>query len=304
MEKFYSLAIPEPCNENWASMTPKEKGRFCNSCSKTVIDFTQMNTKEVQEYIHKNNEQLICGHIRQDQLDTINLKIPERIFHKKISFHKAFLLALLLTMGTTLLSCTNGNGKLKKIKSVEIVSSINNGMLLSKDSIEDNPENTVLSEIMGALEIDSTKTEEIIVVEGEIIIEVLGNITFEEYDLDRPIPFSIVENPPEFKEMPPGLSIQKKRDYFSGKIGDFVSSNFIMETTINLGLKGRQRFYTQFTIDSLGYIVDILVRAPHPKIEMEIKHIISLLPQFIPARQDGKNVAVAYSLPVIFNVDN
>ncbi len=304
MNKFYSLAIPEPCNENWASMTPNEKGRFCNSCSKTIIDFTQMNTKEVQEYIHKNNEQRICGHIRQDQLDAINLKIPERIFHKKISFHKAFLLALLLTMGTTLLSCTSGNGKLKKINSVEVVCSINNEVLLSKDSIEDNPENTVLTEIKGALEIDSTKTQEIIELDGEIVIEVVGEIAFEEYDHTLPIPFSIVEKLPEFKDMPPGLSIQEKRDYFSSKIGDFIRSNFNMETTINLGLKGMQRIYTQFTIDSLGYVNDILVRAPHPKIEREIKHIISLLPQFIPAKQDGKNVAVIYSLPVIFNVDN
>lgn len=300
MEKFYSLKIPEPCHENWNSMLPNEKGRFCNSCSKTVIDFTKMNEIEIQQYIHKNKGQRICGHIRQDQLDTINIKVPEHVFHKKLSFHKIFLLALFVVMGTSLFSCSNRNGEIKKINSIEIVSNKENKSLEVKDSIN----NDVLIPMTGGIETDNqTNSEQIIVLEGEII-EVVGNLVFDDSNLARPIPYSIVENPPEFKETPSGLSTQEKRKYLSDKVGDFVQSNFSMETIINLGLKGRQRFYTQFTIDSLGYVDDILVRAPHPQIEREIKHTIRLLPKFIPAKQEGKNVAVIYSSPIIFNVDN
>ena len=32
------ITIPKPCNKDWNSMSPNKKGRFCNSCSKTVID--------------------------------------------------------------------------------------------------------------------------------------------------------------------------------------------------------------------------------------------------------------------------
>jgi len=42
MQKL-QLSIPEPCHENWHQMTPTEQGRFCNACSKEVVDFSMMN---------------------------------------------------------------------------------------------------------------------------------------------------------------------------------------------------------------------------------------------------------------------
>jgi hypothetical protein len=35
-------------------MTPKDNGRFCLSCSKTVIDFTAMLPDEVQHFFIQN----------------------------------------------------------------------------------------------------------------------------------------------------------------------------------------------------------------------------------------------------------
>lgn len=60
--KNYKLTIPKPCNENWNKMTPDEKGRFCSSCSKTVVDFTKKSTKEIQDYLIEKNGQRVCGH--------------------------------------------------------------------------------------------------------------------------------------------------------------------------------------------------------------------------------------------------
>lgn len=65
------VRIPNPCNENWNAMSPNEKGRFCNSCDKTVVDFTKMTNPEIQKYFTNNKaEGRICGHFKFDQVET------------------------------------------------------------------------------------------------------------------------------------------------------------------------------------------------------------------------------------------
>ena len=65
------ISIPKPCNENWNSMSPNKNGRFCNSCNKTVIDFTKMNNPEIQKYFTENSgEERICGHFKLNQIES------------------------------------------------------------------------------------------------------------------------------------------------------------------------------------------------------------------------------------------
>ena len=49
----------------------KIQGRFCGSCNKTVVDFTKMDSHQIQEFLQENKNQSICGHINQTQLDSI-----------------------------------------------------------------------------------------------------------------------------------------------------------------------------------------------------------------------------------------
>lgn len=37
-----NIRIENPCHENWNLMSRNQKGRFCDSCNKTVIDFSKM----------------------------------------------------------------------------------------------------------------------------------------------------------------------------------------------------------------------------------------------------------------------
>jgi len=61
------ITIPKPCHENWATMTPEEKGRFCQVCSKSVRDFTNATDMEIMEDLTENPN--ICASFRPDQLD-------------------------------------------------------------------------------------------------------------------------------------------------------------------------------------------------------------------------------------------
>ena len=66
------IKIPEPCHENWNKMTPTDKGRFCSSCEKEVVDFTAMSKHEIQQYFINKTTEATCGRLKKTQLVEIN----------------------------------------------------------------------------------------------------------------------------------------------------------------------------------------------------------------------------------------
>lgn len=67
MKNNISIHIPTPCHENWDAMTPQQQGRFCQSCAKTVVDFTAMTDNEVLNYFTKASGNT-CGRFTANQL--------------------------------------------------------------------------------------------------------------------------------------------------------------------------------------------------------------------------------------------
>lgn len=64
----YQINIEQPCHEEWNNMSIVEQGRFCDSCRKCVIDFTQFSDKEILQFLAKNKGE-VCGRFANDQLD-------------------------------------------------------------------------------------------------------------------------------------------------------------------------------------------------------------------------------------------
>lgn len=75
MAKKIQLSIPEPCHENWNAMTPVEKGKFCGSCQKQVIDFSVMSDRQLAEFFKRPSSGSVCGRFMTDQLDR-DIEIP------------------------------------------------------------------------------------------------------------------------------------------------------------------------------------------------------------------------------------
>jgi hypothetical protein len=67
MKQKIQISIPEPCHKGWQNMTPVEKGRFCASCQKTVLDFTHLSDNEIINLVSKNDA--LCGRINVSQLN-------------------------------------------------------------------------------------------------------------------------------------------------------------------------------------------------------------------------------------------
>lgn len=64
--KAFQLNFENTCTENWNTMPSHEKGKFCNLCSKSVIDFTGSSREEILSYLKANKN--TCGKMSSNQL--------------------------------------------------------------------------------------------------------------------------------------------------------------------------------------------------------------------------------------------
>ncbi len=117
------------------------------------------------------------------------------------------------------------------------------------------------------------------------------------------VPYDFVEQTPIFKGCE-GLSKEENKSCFEKKMNKFVQKNFDSGLASELGLRsGIHKIFTQFIIDQNGDVVDIRIRAPHPKLKSETLETIQKLPKFTPGKQNNNFVKVKYTLPITFRVD-
>lgn len=92
------------CSENWDKMNPTEKGKFCEVCTKEVIDFTTLSKNEIIAVFKKNNYQALCGRAYTNQLSTIYLEESIESISWNLPFWQKFLLVLLVCFGPEFLN--------------------------------------------------------------------------------------------------------------------------------------------------------------------------------------------------------
>lgn len=92
MKQSIQLQIPAPCHENWQEMTPVEQGRFCNSCAKTVVDFSIMTDLQILDYLSTASTG-ICGRLNATQLHRTIQPVP---VPPKARWWMAFIMPLIM----------------------------------------------------------------------------------------------------------------------------------------------------------------------------------------------------------------
>lgn len=150
------------------------------------------------------------------------------------------------------------------------------------------------------VEIEETLIESSEMNQTDIIADVVSveDVDVEEVEEDIEVPFSVIENVPEF----PGcekVTKEEKRACFQRGIMEHVKRNFrYPETALDLGIYGK--VYVLFAIDKTGKVSKIKTRGPDKILETEAARIIGLLPVMVPGKQRGKAVSVPYSIPISF----
>jgi protein TonB len=151
-------------------------------------------------------------------------------------------------------------------------------------------------------EVEETVIESSETNQEEEIVEVEA-IEVEEVEEDVEVPFSVIENVPEYPGCEKGTN-SEKRKCMSKAIEKFIQKKFNTDLANDLGLTGKQRISVFFKIDKDGNVTGVRSRAPHPRLEKEAERVVNLLPKMKPGRQRGRAVVVPYSLPITFLVQD
>jgi hypothetical protein len=103
--RYFSLEVSQPCHEDWSKMTASQKGRFCDSCQKEVIDFTAMTDSQIIDFFQNYTpNQSLCGHLDN--------RIAGRLFERRpiatVAYQPAFWRkwAAILALSTGILGST------------------------------------------------------------------------------------------------------------------------------------------------------------------------------------------------------
>jgi hypothetical protein len=267
------ITIPEPCNENWDKMTPKENGRFCMSCSKTVVDFTSMLPEEVQHFFIQNQNKKICGRFQNEQLESLIIQIPSQVLYKQTNYHKMFLLALFIAMGTTLFSCQKDGNK-NKIDKIEIV-----------DNSEKHQDEKEVHPSCNGHQIESKKAKK---TKQEFIT---GIVVAPNYTEEENIKYNIIYNSTDLDVVPVPENGMKK-------FLDFFSKNYITPKTAQ---EFRGRAFIIFVIEQDGSLSNFHIENTPKEIEEEAIRVLKKAPNWIPGKLNNHVVRSSYTLSIQLN---
>ncbi len=112
------------------------------------------------------------------------------------------------------------------------------------------------------------------------------------------VPFALIDQVPLFPGCEDLSSNEEQKKCMSSKIQEHIMKNFNSE--VGKGLTGVNRVIVQFKIDKEGKIADVKARAASPELEKEGIRVVESLPQMTPGKQNGRDVNVMYSLPIVF----
>lgn len=114
------------------------------------------------------------------------------------------------------------------------------------------------------------------------------------------IPFSVVEQVPVFPGCEDLKTNEERRECMTQKVTQQVNRTFNTNVAGD-DITGINRIYVQFQVGKSGEVNVLGVRAPHEVLEEEAKRVVGDLPDMIPAQHEGEEVAILYSLPIVFN---
>lgn len=293
------IRIAEPCHEDWDKMKLGVESRHCDSCVKSVVDFTQMERSEIISYILMRPNESVCGRVNRGQIDFRHEDVP--LIIEAIQKHRpanAFMILALVTL--TLASCSQPNGSApipKETKTVQV------------EKIKPQKSKEVLADKVKAEEKTTAPTKKKSIVEPVCPDPIMGIMVVEPEPYERwmmPLP-----EPPEekfsVKEELPKTFAEKMPEYVGGMeaMMAFINSNLrFTEEMEESGLQGN--VYLKMVVETDGSLSHLEVMkgiSGCRAFEKEAIRVVRSMPNWIPGEDQGKVCRTYMHLPIRFKFD-
>ncbi|MCU7618374.1 hypothetical protein NZ698_14330 [Chryseobacterium sp. PBS4-4] len=136
------LRIEKPCEESQENMHDVPEGKFCDLCSKKVIDFSVLNDSEISKIVLENKGEKLCGIFFKKQLN--RPLIEEKAFHFEQSRRKSF---AKVAAGIALTASIVGSypAQTTNIVQKELVNSVNSQKQTVQGKIKTDDGNFIIS---------------------------------------------------------------------------------------------------------------------------------------------------------------
>ena len=174
MKRDYFLSIENPCEKIlWKSMEKSDSGKFCDLCSKNVVDFSVLSDSEIIKII-ENPSRDICAKMSASQSNRLVINPFER---KRFHLSKTITALLLVGSANSTLSSELNTTKTNQIVVLDSFNSLNK--ITQKNLIVET--DTVMKTISGIIINDNTDESlkhEYISIEGtniSVATDTLGN---------------------------------------------------------------------------------------------------------------------------------
>ncbi|MDF1551116.1 MAG: energy transducer TonB, partial [Bacteroidales bacterium] len=117
--------------------------------------------------------------------------------------------------------------------------------------------------------------------------------------------YSILEQLPENEEVPVLFMAQSMPEFPGGKKGlqHYISKNISYPiAAIENDIQGK--VFVRFIVNSKGNVErESVIRSIHPLLDKEALRVVRSFPSWKPGSQNGRNVSVWYTVPIVFKIN-
>ncbi|MDA7502007.1 energy transducer TonB [Chitinophagales bacterium] len=268
------FGIKKPCTADYSEMDKTKNGRFCQLCSKEVVNFSAMSTAEIVQHLSATTKERICGKFKAGQLDFVGQEFPNSSLGSHgVNWQKYLLAASVLVItscGTVSVNeeqdiMTYNENDFPHLKSC---TERQDSLITANPPIEKKNEERFPPPMLGEL-------------------AVVGNLTFPPEPPVHDGPYAIVDEQAQF---PGGQEALLKYIYTN------VDFSGLREAHSVFGL-----VVVRFVVDENGKVNDPkIVRSISEAAGEKVLRLVREMPDWKPGTLNGITVSSYYNLPVRF----